>query len=105
MNLHQQHHHVFIDNNRRWNTPFKVIVPVESLSLPSETIVSPSILVATSTLDDPPEVNVEGAPVPLKTRTSLLTSKSEIITLPSDAEVTDPLAAKVTSYKKYLHQQ
>ena len=30
-------------------TPLRVIVPVESLSLPSEIIVSPSILVATST--------------------------------------------------------
>ena len=79
-------------------TPLRVIEPVESLSLPRVITVSPSILVATSTFEEPPEVNDEGAPVPLRTRTSLLASKSEIITLPSLAEVTDPLAAKETSY-------
>ena len=64
-------------------TPFKVIVPVASLSLPRVTMVSPLISDATSTFDDPPEVNDEGAPVPLRTSTSLLASKSDIITLPS----------------------
>ena len=44
---------------------------------------SPLISDATSTFDDPPEVNDEGAPVPLRTSTSLLASKSDIITLPS----------------------
>jgi hypothetical protein len=68
------------------------------LSLPRVTIVSPFISEATSTLVVPPEVKDAGAPVPLKTRTSLLASKFEIITLPSLAEVTDPLAAKETSY-------
>jgi hypothetical protein len=74
------------------------MVPVESLSLPRVTIVSPLISEATSTLVVPPEVNVVGAPAPLNTRTSLLASKSEIITFPSLEEVTDPLAAKETSY-------
>ena len=90
---------VLITTDDESETPLRVIDPVASLSLPSVTIVSPFISEATSTFDEPPEVNVEGAPVPLRTRTSLLESKPEIMTLPSCAEVTDPLAAKVTSYK------
>ena len=90
---------VLITTEDESETPFRVIEPVASLSEPRVTIVSPLMSEATSTFDEPPEVNVEGAPVPLKTSTSLLASKSEIITLPSCAEVTDPLAANVTSYK------
>ena len=90
---------VLITTEDESDTPFKVIVPVASLSLPRVTMVSPLISEATSTFEEPPEENVAGAPVPLKTSTSLLASKLEIITLPSWAEVTDPPAAKVTSYK------
>ena len=79
-------------------TPLRVIVPVESLLLPRLITVSPSILVTTSTFEEPPDVKDAGAPVPLRTRTSLLASKPEMITFPSLAEVTDPLVAKATSY-------
>ena len=79
--------------------PFSVIEPVALLSLPSVIIVSPFISEATSTLDAPPEVNDAGAPAPLNVMLSLLASKPVIITLPSLAEVTDPLELKVTSYK------
>ena len=77
-------------------TPLRVIVPVLLLSLPRVITVSPSILEATSTLDDPPEVKVAGAPEPLNVIVSLVASKSEIMTLPSSPVVTE-LPEKVTS--------
>jgi len=49
---------VFITTEDDSETPFSVIVPVKSLSLPRVTIVSPLISEATSTFDDPPDVNV-----------------------------------------------
>ena len=77
--------------------PLRVIVPVLSLSLPKVITVSPSMFDATSTLDEPPEVNDAGAPEPLSVIVSLVASKSEIITLPSSPRYNEP-PENVTSY-------
>ena len=90
---------VLITTDEESETPLRVIEPVALLSLPNVIIVSPLISEATSTFDDPPEVNDAGAPVPLKVITSLAVSKSVIITLPSADEITDPPELKLTSYK------
>ena len=90
---------VLITTLEESDIPVRVIEPVESLSLPNVITVSPLISEATSTFEDPPEVNDDGAPVPLKVITSLAASKPEMITLPSADEETDPLELNVTSYK------
>ena len=79
------------------DTPFKVIYPVLSLSLPSVITVSPSIVEATSTFVEPPDENSEGAPDPLNVIVSLAVSKSEMMTFPSSPLVTAP-PENVTSY-------
>ena len=80
-------------------TPVNVIVPVESLSLPKLIVVSPSIVETISTFEEPPELKLAGAPVPLRAIVSVAGSKPDIKTLPSDAVVTEPSFAKLTSYK------
>ena len=77
-------------------TPLRVILPVLSLSLPSVITVSPSIVDATSTLEEPPEVKDPGAPEPLSVIVSLAASKSVIMTFPSTPAVT-ALPENVTS--------
>ena len=78
------------------DTPFKVMLPVLLLSLPRVITVSPSIVDATSTFDEPPDENVPGAPDPLSVIISLAASKSVIITFPSSPVITE-LPEKVTS--------
>ena len=53
-----------------------MIDPVLLLSLPIVITVSPSIVEATSTFDEPPDVNEDGAPDPLNVIVSLEASKS-----------------------------
>ena len=77
----------------------RVIEPVASLLLPKVIIVSPFISEATSTFEEPPDVNDAGAPDPLRVITSFAGSKPVIMTLPSVDEETDPFELNVTSYK------
>ena len=86
-----------ITTDEESETPFKVIVPVLSLSLPNVITTSPSMFEATSTLVEPPEVKDAGAPAPRKVIVSFDASKSVIITLPSAPVITEP-PEKVTSY-------
>ena len=65
---------VLITTEEESETPFNVILPVLSLSLPRVITVSPSILDATSTFDEPPDTKSEGAPVPLKVIVSFAAS-------------------------------
>ena len=69
-------------------TPLRVILPVLSLSLPSVITVSPSIVDATSTLEEPPEAKDPGASEPLSVIVSLAESKSLIMTFPSAPVIT-----------------
>ena len=86
----------FTTTDEESEIPVKVIVPVLSLSLPIVITVSPSIVDATSTLEEPPVPNEEGASEPRRVIVSLEASKSVIITFPS-SPLTTPPPEKLTS--------